>query len=68
MADLSELDARDELYWGIVALGGLRDLLAEASTQKSQYDALSPLGVAELAAMVETRIRAAATTLGHYQP
>lgn len=62
---LNRLEALDELRWGLIALRAVRDLMSEAARNEERgYECVSPLGLAELIDMLETRIARAASALG----
>jgi len=61
-------DPRDEIVYGVRALRGIADLVAEISHHKAQFEILGTEEFSELLGMVEARLSRAAGDVQQYVP
>ena len=61
-------DPRDELAYGLLALGGICDLCADVSRAGKGFDCTGPAELGELLDMVRARLAAAVKQLDHWRP
>jgi hypothetical protein len=61
-------DPRDELAYAVNALAGIRDLVGDIGSERTQFHMVGPRELAELLRMVSDRLEPAVEKLQGYVP